>query len=737
MHVQPVQRREYERYLLDSARQGLQDWRRVVDRWKASERTYVLWGYNPPQLPLRLAYLLSYLRREGLLDRSATEQAVTILRDYSGLRELVDRDLADRRAETRGRPLPLFVNIFLVPVLAGIIENFRHTGEVDPTFVSWLEEELALAVEPIFAHPEWGAMNRAILRSCGLWYAASVLPNHPEAPKWRKMAEVIAIDNLDHWEIEDASTYHPVWLFYMFWYLDLRGELAQIDSPFVRWYLEYFVRMIAPHGTIPDFGDGEWRSTWFLFVPCYEAAARQLGDPRWKWAAARIFRACSPVLTREHPHPAEIANSLLLAHQWCDDSCPAEPPKVLSCELLEDLVGKKIVFRNGWAPESTYLLLNYKEEHEGGWLDRQYLRDTISVEEEKMHHGHSDENAIVTLMSGGSVLLHDGGYRSGLPSGKYGAYRADYFHNRLVVRNEALDAAQDVYELLRNSGAYRPVRSYKIDFLTLERVDYSRTRLVDQRQGFLWDRALVFLREEEEFLVVDGFCPLREDFFTVSCLWHAQQMVLPREDLALASYQELSGEKLRDDRSLLIRFLAPARGRRRGTFEIERHYGTEICFHETCSAGFLAGRWLAFVTHLAPIAKGKDWQDRAGAAELLATSWGEEAVGIRLTGRNGTRHTLLVKLNLDRERLSGNVRPRYTYESGAVQVGDLETDAHFAHVWEEGASAGYSASVLTGLRWRGKTLLAVPRGTFGLQLDGAPDREAQAKWRAWEGKIPL
>ena len=55
-----------------------------------------------------------------------------------------------------------------------------------------------------------------------------------------------------------------------------------------------------------------------------------------------------------------------------------------------------------------------------------------------MTHGHADENSIPLLMSGGSVLLHDGGYRDYMPSGPFGAYRQDYFHNRLVFRPEKI-----------------------------------------------------------------------------------------------------------------------------------------------------------------------------------------------------------------------------------------------------------------------------------------------------------
>jgi hypothetical protein len=83
-------------------------------------------------------------------------------------------------------------------------------------------------------------------------------------------------------------------------------------------------------------------------------------------------------------------------------------------------------------------------------------------------------------MSGGSVLLHDGGYRDYMPSGPFGAYRQDYFHNRLVVRPEKIffgqeggqqrystnDAvpAQPLFEFLRDAVSYRPVRTKKVDF---------------------------------------------------------------------------------------------------------------------------------------------------------------------------------------------------------------------------------------------------------------------------------
>ena len=67
------------------------------------------------------------------------------------------------------------------------------------------------------------------------------------------------------------------------------------------------------------------------------------------------------------------------------------------------------MFRDGWGDDANYLLLNYRDEGPYALMPREYLRHTIPVEEEKMHHGHSDENAISLLMSGGSVLLNEAG----------------------------------------------------------------------------------------------------------------------------------------------------------------------------------------------------------------------------------------------------------------------------------------------------------------------------------------
>ena len=50
-----------------------------------------------------------------------------------------------------------------------------------------------------------------------------------------------------------------------------------------------------------------------------------------------------------------------------------------------------------------------------------------------MHHAHSDENSIWLFMNQGSVLLRRRLSRHHAVR-PYGAYRADYFNNRLVAQ---------------------------------------------------------------------------------------------------------------------------------------------------------------------------------------------------------------------------------------------------------------------------------------------------------------
>ena len=507
-----VRKAEYLGYIRQAAELGWKDYPQAIETWKKSIQPSELWGYDAPGQPVYLADLLAFLFSETG-DRSYAEKATRILADYGDLRQFYPEELKRKRAEYRSG-IPAISNFFILPPYARAYMRLSAGGRIEPQDRDKIERDLAFSLDHIFYFPEWGAHNRAMLRAESLYYGAAALPSHPHAARWKQMAARLAEDSLRQWEIEDAAGYHAVWLYSLFSYADISRQPDVLRSVQVRFYLDYFLQLLTPHGNVADFGDSHWNGGWDRFVPVFEKAAALFGNPQYKYAAEQLVRRNVERLVRQSSDPAKhvpvayigtgIGSEWTDAFRWADDSIPASPPSTGSTEALEDLVGKKIVFRSGWDPASSMLLLNYRDEGDGGRLGRDYLRQTLSVEEEKMHHGHADENSIVVWMSGGSVLLHDGGYRPDLPSGPYGAYRADYFHNRVVARLNRRDKQQNLFEFLRNSGAYRRVTTQKIDFLRLQDADTSRTRLIDSDLGYQWDRTLVYLKEKDLFLVIDG-----------------------------------------------------------------------------------------------------------------------------------------------------------------------------------------------------------------------------------------
>jgi hypothetical protein len=743
-----VRKAEYLGYIRRAAELGWQDYPQAIETWKKTTQPSELWGYDGPGQPVYLADLLAFLFADTG-DRSFAEQAIRILADYGDLRQFYPEEQRKQRAEYRSG-IPAISNFFILPPYARAYMRLSSRGLIESQVREKIERDLAFSLDHIFHFPEWGAHNRAMLRAESLYYGALALPAHPHAARWKQMAERLASDSLHQWEIEDAAGYHAVWLYSLFSYADISRRPDVLRSVQVRFYLDYFLQLLTPHGNVADFGDSHWNGGWDRLVPVYEKAAALFGNPQYKWMAEQLVRRNVQRLVQQSSDPGRHVPTPYIgtgfgsewtdAYRWADDAVPSAPPTSGSQEALEDLVGKKIVFRNGWDPTSSMLVLNYRDEGDGGRLGRDYLRQTISVEEEKMHHGHADENSIVVWMSGGSVLLHDGGYRPDLPSGPYGGYRADYFHNRVVARLNRRDKQQNLFEFLRNSGAYRRVTTQKIDFLRLQDVDTSRTRLIDSDQGYQWDRTLVHLKEKDLFIVIDGIQALRSDYFTFTNLWHTRQVLQSRPEQAAAwfdtCYDRIRTDVLPDQKALLVYFPENGGGKQIGTFPVSRHFQDETAIYQTVSRFYRAGDMETFVTILLPHDRKDNATGRLRDFNLVAVDRPGKAVALSLQD-GAEQHQICVKLDLDMDLAAENVRPLYRQALGRVKYGDLETDAGFLFARIGTQQIRYSASGMTWIGFRGKPLLEALPMTFGLQLDGAPPRTGLARWRCWEETVPL
>ena len=731
---------DYLHYLQTAAANGWATHTQILADWRRTTKPNELWGYDAPAHPVYLADTLGYLYLETK-ERRYAEQARDLLAGFGDLRAILPKDFQDKRVEYRNG-VPALANFFFMPPYIRAYLRVRDSGVIDTATRAKIESELAFSLDHIFYFPEWGAHNRAMLRAESLYYGAVALAQHPNAAKWKQLAETLASDSLKQWEIEDATGYHSVWLYSLFSYADIAGREDVLRSPVVHYYLDYFAQLLTPHGNIADFGDAYWNGGWERFVPVYEKAAALYHNPVYKYVAQQLVqRALERAAHTQHLRTLAdvdfgvgVALAFTDAHRWADDSIKPAAPANLSSEVLEDVIGKKFVFRTGWQRDSTMLLLNYRDEGDGGFLGRDYLRQTLSVEEEKMTHGHADENSIALLMSGGSVLLHDGGYRPDLPSGPFGAWRADYFHNRVVARKNKRDQTQNIFEFMRNSGAYRRVRTQKIDFLKFKDVDASRSRVTDDELGYQWDRVVTHLKARDYFIVVDAIKVLRPDYYTFTNLWHTRQIISRSGQSFETHYDKIQTDELPQAKVLTISFPENAPGKQIGTFPISRHFQDETAIYQTNAQLYQAGDFEYFVTVLFPHTTEGDIA--YPQFKLLDVDKAGRALGLEIT--DGTeRSYLCVKLDLEMDLARDPIGPRYQYGLGKVTYGEFETDASYLFARLKDNQLSYGAATFIKLLYRNQVLQEALPNTFGLQLDGSAPRAGYSKWRSWEASVPL
>lgn len=725
-----AQKADYMAYIEAAASRGWEANPNVIDRWKSNVDPSVLWGYNSPSHPIYLADVLGFLYQEKG-NRFYAERAASLLASYGDLRNAYPADYYTTRVEY-ANGVPALSNFFFLPPYSRSYLRIDESDVMTDVMRDKIETDLAGSLDFQFHFPEWGAHNRAMLRAEGWYYGVLAMADHPNAGRWKKMAEIIAADNLVEWEVEDASGYQAVWLLSVFSYAEITGREDELFRlPVIRYYAEYFKHLFTPAHTIAAFGDSNWNPSWDRFVAIFEKYAAVYQDPELKWIAEQIFARAKAA----GRYSVTSASHLTMAFQWADEDLKPVKPKARSQEVLEDIAGKKIVFRDGWDPTSTFLFLNYRDEGEGGFPHREYLRNTLTVEEEKMHHGQADENDIALLMSGGSVLLHSSGYRSGLPSGPSGEFRADYFQNKLVVRKNKRDTNQPVWDFIRNSGAYRPVSTQKIDFVTFKDVDMSRTRLVDEQIGYAWDRTIAYLKEDNAFIVVDAVKSDVTDFFTFTNLWHTRTIHAQGAGYFDTSIDSIRSEQLPDNERLLLIFLEDY-AKESGSYPERRHFQDEIAIYQTQSSHYKAGDYEVFVTILQPHPSDEPVSPYLNKYSLIKPERYPEGVGVLIEREDAMSH-FCMKIDLDAELARENIRPRYNWQKGRMTCGDFETDAHLFYATVNPTSLTYAASQVLNVYHQGNPILEALPNTHGLQPDGSEPKIGYTKWRAWEDTIDL
>lgn len=738
-------------FALESLDDQTATWKARFSELEGGNIVRELVGYQPPTFIVNIADLSSYLF-EKTGDEKYARTTRDLLVSMNEYRKFFPEAFRTRVEYKDGIPA---VNWFrALPVYVEAFQRTRESGVYSTADIAAIRDAVESSVEIIFKFPEWGAMNRAMLRAESLLAASVAFPDHPRAATWSKMARILASDTIGQWEIEDASVYHPIWLYAYVNYLDIAKNKRAFESPMLKFYFDYFVALLTPAGTIPDFGDGHWKMSLTEYVVLLERGAKEYQSPEMKWAAMRMLENME--LIREDgsggyaPGPAldtpsvGMAQVLVRRASWADlDLMPSEPT-FLSGDALDEIISKKIVMRSGWDKDATYVMLNYKDEGYYSVMQKDYLKQNLAVEEEKMHHGQSDENGISVFMKDRAVLLSDGGYRPEAPSGPYGAYRADIFHNRVVVRDTRKGVRQPYFEVFRNSGAYNEtVRTTKIDFQDFPDFEYSRTRIDDPRTGYQGDRVIIRDKKEDYLIVVDALKFMESKYYTSAALWHTRKVVQSGDYWFQVRIDSLMGQWANPGRmDLLISMpmtegvpigqstatnsqLETARRKESGVEKEDRAEQDELAIYQGASQHYAAGSMESFVTILVPLKETDEAESVARRFRIIKDD--ADAITVEVDGSKWFG----IKLDLARDVRDEDIRPRYDFESGRINYGPFETDADFSFVTTGSGTPRFAATNFVRMDVGGETLFDAPESQF-FQVWGKSDHIGQAKWRRWD-----
>lgn len=750
--AQPVNKVPLKKYL-EFARVAA-DW--TWEKYDSLEQIWLkninpqnVFGYRPPSNYLEAATIYATLFEiEG--NKKYAERAKTILLKYDDYTKYYPESAAKARPDY-SEGTPAAPDFFTTMRYIRPFEILKRKGYLNNSETEEMKRVIIHNINYLLQSQEWGAMNRAALRAETLGWAVRALPDIPEAEKWRSYEHAIGYDNWGNWEIEDAMLYHAVWLYSMIGYADSKQQIKELfNTPEMYYYSQYFLNLMAPNGMVAPFGDSRLNDNWDRWLVYFETAANIYSSQELKWAASVI---ANKFINFNNKAATGLAYELLDCYRWGNDKIVPVMPENLSQEVMEDVQGKKIVMRNGWDPSSSFLLLNYKDEGESGLIYRDYLRDGIPVEEEKMTHGHADENSIPLLMDKGSVLLVDGGYRDYMPSGVFGNYRQDYFHNRLVVRPEkifmgqkqgenrysttgmAAVPGQSVLDFVHNAGSYRQVRTGKVDFITLPDFDYSRTRLTDETMGYEWDRVITFIKDPGIYVVFDIMKGRKEQYFTAANMWHTRKILSSGPHWFDTMYDSIYTYRNNPDNHLWIYF--PKNHYRLESVEKERrNYTNEIVISEYTGQFFELGQHTGFITVLVPHNSKADasvWKERI---RLIETGETEPGLSVEIKSGNDIIQ-IGVKSDLRMDMIRDYRRPKYTYESGKIVYDKVETNSDFFITRKSGDKLSYTAVNVTKILYGGKLLFEQKPAYFGLAFDGSPDVQGVGKARYWRETVPL
>lgn len=638
-------------------------------------------------------------------ERAYAEMALTYIDRIIEIREWLDRHCTLSRYEIDS--LRLIDDGFAGgPFFKGCL-ILREKGLLDDHRLMKLQPAAESCIRFAMRMPEWGPFNRNLLKVTTLDRFARLYPKSTYAEKAAQTARWLVEDSVGRWNMEDTLFYNGIWYICTLEYF-LENNIRNFRTETVfRYYATCAAHLQLPEGSMPDYGDNRPRDFGCvaLGVGFYEWCAAHFNDGEVRYFASKLVNWANTY------YQGNIATSWLTrtyavaADALSENDVPPVKPEEISGEVIEDLVGKKMVFRG---ENGDYLLCNYRDEGNYALPARLNMYGTIPAPAEKVHHGHSDENAIIDFTYRGKFLLSDGGYRDQIATD--GHYRADFYHNKMIVRNGRMFYEDDRFlRYVANIGTYLKVETQKIFYYHTGNIEVSRTRLDDTRHHKdVQDRTIIHFVRENVYAVIDTVKATESYEYTMGPVWHGGSVrKIGKTDFLVDQTAEiLQGPAGTEDLKLRVAFVRrdlPTSVEKLRRLGLDGQKAVAQYYSEYLSAG----QYAHFVTLLMPEQTAED-KKRNGAV-IASASCAQTAEGKALqfiVKLGGIKYTFGMKM--DETYGFGDLahRPVYSFDAGKAVYGKFTTDALFACFAETAEKVEAAAWMVSRVDYRGKTRFA-------------------------------
>ncbi|MHB9024114.1 MAG: Ig-like domain-containing protein [Armatimonadota bacterium] len=181
-------------------------------------------------------------------------------------------------------------------ILWWIHTNLTGSAYYTATHQQWVRD-MAVDAFPSYASgggwgKEYGSFNRSFGCALNAQCLLALVPAAPDASQWQTYIDTV----WNYWwtyKDNDESTdhYNGLWFRYLLQWIEVRNCQATFWSDAgVKRMMDRYLYQVLPMGSFPHYGDTcGWNVSWGHWIHVFEACATAYNDPRYKWAAHRIY----------------------------------------------------------------------------------------------------------------------------------------------------------------------------------------------------------------------------------------------------------------------------------------------------------------------------------------------------------------------------------------------------------------------------------------------------------------